>query len=165
MCPIPSLLDLTIENIITLSLNKQTCIPKEAIEFVISKKNKGMEPTKENIEREVKVGIEYNLMIIKERRRWKAFKNMYILPWIDQGLKLVAIDEYGPCLNCYYYGNNRACLSHRNSELDHWLSFYEYYELCAPEMRPIEHDFASFERSRRYELEGIPESEYLSGRD
>jgi len=165
MCPIPSLLDLTIEKIIILSPYKKVWIPKEAIEFVIKMKNKGMEPTSENIERAVQAGIEDNLKTIKERRRWKALKSTYVLPWINQGLKLVAMDEYGPCLNCYYYGDNRACLSHRNSELDHWLSFYEYYELCAPETRPVEPDFTSFERNRKNDLAGIPESEYLSGRD
>ena len=67
------------------------------------------------------------------KEQWKHRFSTDVLPKIDQGWVEVAIDQLGPCSNCYLYGRsehwsvNGVCLNCADNDhvIRDWVSFNE----------------------------------------
>ncbi len=72
-----------------------------------------------------------------KKKDWKQKFTNEVIPQINKGWKLVANDGYGPCLNCYAYGNGSTINCNQsmnryitNHELTTFMSYAEYKKLA-----------------------------------
>ena len=98
--------------------------------------------------------INWEINSYLKKNDWKQKFTNEVIPQINKGWKLVANDEYGPCINCYAYGNGSTINCNqsinryiRNHDLTIFMSFDEYKKLT-----PLNVYFNNASDYQRYEI-------------
>ncbi len=74
---------------------------------------------------------------------WKRVFSKNVIPQISKGWRLVAVDEYGPCANCYHYGNGSTepCMNHENGVMEVFIDYATYKEISVIETPVSYHEW------------------------
>lgn len=85
---------------------------------------------------------------------WKAKFSSEVVIRFNKGARLVAEDEYGPCTNCYHYGDQEEsgssggfCMNHPVVEHPIWIDFEKFSKLSR--FGSVQSTYEEYEIERR----------------